>query len=134
MRIAFYFLFIVIAFSCSSNDDVKIEEEISIEDPSLIGKWLWISSCGGITGDCWYPPVGYKETMTFGADSTFIEMQDDIVSIDSRYLITDTLAIGSQRVYTINFEYGFNTEFIFKGDTLSITLGDYWGDYVKDID
>jgi hypothetical protein len=134
MKKIIYFLILVISIvSCSSDiDDTEITNDNSeIESPNLIGKWDLVSSCGGITGICWYPTEDNKELIEFKDNLTYIEKINDIVEVESTYIITDTLVIDNNEVFIIEFGFEYTTEFTFKNDTLSVEGGDYWKNYIR---
>jgi len=75
-------------------------------DPtSIIGKWEWIYSCGGIVG-CTYPVFGQTISLEFTTDSMMIEKINGNVMFESRFCISgDTLKYlrGTNLEYRIEF-------------------------------
>ena len=61
-KLIYLFILTFGIISCSSDD------ETGIDNSELIGKWNWISSCGGFTGDCWYPSEDNYESVEFTND------------------------------------------------------------------
>jgi len=112
-----------IMYACSSNDE---KDTINI-----IGTWHWVSSCGGFTGGCWYPDVDNYESIEFNSDLVYIQKVNDLIVLQTRYLISDTIINGLDVVYTIEFDNGRNKRFRIINDTLSFEGGDFWKDYKK---
>jgi hypothetical protein len=97
----------------------------------LIGKWNWISSCGGYTGGCWYPDKDYHELIEFDYNMRYIEKINDSIIHDLQYNFSDSFVSGSDTVYKI----GFGNEYVnycrFAGEKLKVSVGDFWKEYER---
>ena len=85
--------------SCSSDD------ENAIDNSELIGKWNWVSSCGGFTGGCWYPSEDNYESVEFTND-LYIKKNNGIVDTEINYSITDSHINGTDVLYIIELQNG----------------------------
>ena len=135
-KLIFIFFLGIALISCSSDDDTNETNDddlidIPIDDPSIIGIWNMVSSCGGIAYDCWYPPNDYTKMVEFKDNLEYIEKINNIIEVESTYLITDTLLIANKAFYKIKFGFEYTTEFSFISDTLSIIRGDYRENYTQ---
>ena len=121
-KLIFIFILTINFTSCSSDDSTEIEviEDDPIVTPSLIGEWKLVEWCGGITGDCWYPTEDNQEMVEFKDNLTYIEKINNITEVESTYLVTDTIFVANSAYFIIEFGFGYNTEFSFMNDTLSL--------------
>ncbi len=123
-----YIYVILLSFgiiSCSSDND------INIDNTNLTGKWIWVSSCGGFTGGCWYPNEDNFESIEFKDGFIYIKKINGIIDTESNYIITDTIINGPDKLFKIEFQNGHNTYFRFIDDNLSIEGGDFWIEYSR---
>ncbi len=97
----------------------------------LIGKWNWVSSCGGVTGGCWYPSDDNYEEIEFDHNMNFIEKQNDSVVNEYKYDFNNSLISGQDTIFKIEFENEYDTYFKFDGDKLNIQGGDFWKEYER---
>jgi len=119
------FILVLGMISCSSDDEAQIDNS------KLIGKWNWISSCGGFTGGCWYPSVDNYESIEF-KDNIYIKKKNGVIDSEINYLITDnTHTNGTYMLYEIEFQDGNRMFFRFIGKNLSIVGGDFWKEYER---
>ncbi len=123
-KLIFIFILAIIFTSCSSdnnnNSETNDDEVEAIVTPSLIGKWNLVKWCGGIAGDCWYPPEDYQEMVEFKDNLTYIETINNVTEVESTYLVTDTIFVANSAYFIIEFGFGNHTEFSFINDTLSL--------------
>jgi hypothetical protein len=110
--------------SCSSDD------ENAIDNSELIGKWNWVSSCGGFTGGCWYPSEDNYESVEFMND-LYIKKNNGIVDTEINYSITDSHINGTDVLYIIELQNGNILRFRFIDSNLSIAGGDFWKEYER---
>jgi hypothetical protein len=69
--------------ACTKNDDS------GPGNPSIVGKWRWVKSVGGIGGTTVTPKTdGYTYRFEFGADSVFKDYQNDKLLLQSNYHTT----------------------------------------------
>ena len=67
--------------SCKKN-------EIQNNSSSIIGEWIWVSTCGGITGACETPKSTNKRiNLVFTANSICFEYQNDTLTSSRRFYI-----------------------------------------------
>ena len=97
----------------------------------LIGKWNWISSCGGFTGGFWYPSDDNYEEIEFDYNMNFTEKQNDSIVHVYNYDFIDSFVNGQDTIYEIGVENGYDTYYRFIGDKLNIQGGDFWKEYVR---
>jgi hypothetical protein len=74
-------LFII--FSCSKKDEIKFDDV-----NQLIGKWLLVSECGGISGACTYPSATENITIEFTNNGKYIAARNDTIIHESDFKIT----------------------------------------------
>jgi len=110
--------------SCNTDD------EVGIGNSELIGKWNWISSCGGLTGDCWYPSTDNYESIEF-TDNLYIKKNNGVIDTEINYSIIDTLISGIDEIFEIEFQDGNRIRYRFINDNLSIEGGDFWKEYER---
>jgi hypothetical protein len=125
MKKIFCLIILTLGFiSCSSDD------ENTIDNSELIGKWNWVSSCGGFTGGCWYPNEDNYESVEFTND-LYIKKNNDIVDTEINYSITDSYINGTDVLYIIELQNGNILRFRFIDSNLSIAGGDFWKEYER---
>ncbi len=110
--------------SCTSND------ETVIDNSELLGKWNWISSCGGFTGGCWYPGEENYSSIEF-TKNVYIEKNNGVIATRINYAITDTYLNGTDLIYTIKLEDDHQVRLRFVNENLSIEGGDFWKEYER---
>ncbi len=120
----FILIFILIITSCSSDD------EAGIDNSELMGKWNWISSCGGFTGGCWYPSEDNYESVEF-TNSIYIKKINDVIDTEINYSITDSHINGTDILYEMELQNGNVMRFRFVDGNLSIEGGDFWKEYER---
>ena len=123
-KLIYLFILTFGIISCSSDD------ETGIDNSELIGKWNWISSCGGFTGDCWYPSDDNYESVEFTND-LYIKKNNGSVNTEMNYSITDSHINGTDILYIIELENGNMLRFRFIDSNLSIEGGDFWKEYER---
>jgi hypothetical protein len=97
----------------------------------LIGKWFLTSSCGGITGDCWYPDEN-SDQVAFSRRMEFIRTQYGEIVRKTSYYFVDSSAIVSAITFRIRLEDdNESVDGILSGETLSLCFGDVWNNYKK---
>ena len=131
-KLIFIFILTLGIISCNSDDEVQDEVQIDISD--LIGKWNWISTCGGITGACGYPSEDNYHSIEFRDDSTYIKISNGTLIEESSYSITETSVVDSYKFYKIDFEDGNSTACWVQDDNLSMGGGELWSYYEKIIE
>jgi len=114
-------------------DTIKIIIKVVKNDfhKKLIGKWNWISSCGGFTGGCWYPSTDNYEQIEFTNSMNYIEMHNDSIVRDFQYHFISSLESGQDTIYEIGFENGHDTYYYFDRDKLNIQGGDFLKEYER---
>jgi hypothetical protein len=56
---------------------------------SLFGEWSWISSCGGIAGNCYTPKsTNEKINLVFSADSLISSFINDTLRLSERFSVS----------------------------------------------
>jgi hypothetical protein len=123
-KLIYLFILTFGIISCSSDD------ETGIDNSELIGKWNWISSCGGFTGDCWYPSEDNYESVEFTND-LYIKKNNGSVNTEMNYSITDSHINGTDILYIIELENGNMLRFRFIDSNLNIEGGDFWKEYER---
>ena len=123
-KLIYLFILTFGIISCSSDD------ETGIDNSELIGKWNWISSCGGFTGDCWYPSEDNYESVEFTND-LYIKKNNGSVNTEMNYSITDSHINRIDILYIIELENGNMLRFRFIDSNLNIEGGDFWKEYER---
>jgi hypothetical protein len=120
------YLFILTSgiISCSSDD------ETGIDNSQLIGKWNWISSCGGFTGGCWFPDENNFSTVEF-TQNMYIKKSNGLVETETSYAIVDKRINGDDVLFTMELGNGRTLRFRFINTNLSIEGGDFWSEYER---
>ena len=111
-------------FSCSSDD------ETGIDNSGLIGKWNWISSCGGFTGGCWYPSEDNYESVEF-TNNMYKRIVNGILETEVNYSIIDSHTNGTSLIYTMELDDDRTIRYRFIEGNLSIEGGDFWKEYER---
>jgi hypothetical protein len=93
-KLIYLFILTLGIFSCSSSD------ENEIDNSELIGKWNWISSCGGFTGNCWYPSENNYESVEF-TNNAYIKRINGVLDTEINYTMTDTYMNGTSTIYVM---------------------------------
>ena len=120
-KLIFIFVLTLGIISCNSDDVAQDEVQIDITD--LIGKWNWISTCGGITGECGYPSEDNFHSIEFKDESTYIKISNGILSEQSSFSIIETSVVDSYNLYIIDFDKGNSTICRVQDDNLSMGSG-----------
>jgi len=98
----------------------------------LVGKWNWVSTCGGFTIGCLYPDAGNRKQIEFTYDMRYIEKQNEAPVFNCSYGFLPDLYYHSDTIHRIVFNDGtYATYIVYKADTLMITGGETWSNYVK---
>ena len=127
MRKTVYLLILAVGIiSCSNDDEILIQDE-----QTLIGKWIWSSTCGGYMNSCRYPDEDNFESLEFKENSEYIQKINGEVDVIGRYSVTDTIDTGSEELYKIEFEDGAGSYFSLFNNTLRFQQGDSWKKYLR---
>lgn len=104
---------------------------------SIIGKWRWVKSVGGIAGMTITPQkAGYTLTHEFKADSTIKILKNDSLITDARFSIIRNYKYGdNQKINVLKIADEHQMSFSIKNDTLftfDIFISDGFGStYVR---
>jgi hypothetical protein len=121
MKAIYYLLFLLISITGCEKDSVVVPYE-----NDLIGKWNWVESCGGYTGECWYPTVNHREQIEFTSSHIYIRTLNGIKSFISTYTLGGSYEIGGIKYYEISFTNGLSTVYWFiDQNTLEMPGGDF---------
>jgi hypothetical protein len=84
-------------YSCDKDD-------LDIND--LNGKWVWLSSSGGISGETYTPEsTGKIKIIEFTADSIFRSYQNDTLVVETKYHLIKSKSIYDQdTTYIITYD------------------------------
>jgi hypothetical protein len=95
---------------------------------SIIGKWSWVESFGGIGGVRLTPESeGYTKTYVFNPDLTFLSYKNDTLMMMAKYRITRKLVWDSYMAEVLQVNEQIEQIIEFQGnDTLG--LGDHMVD------
>ena len=122
-KLIYLFILILGIISCSSDDGT------GVDNSELIGKWDWISSCGGFTGDCWYPSEDNYEIVEF--TNLQYKKNNGKIKTEINYSIIDSRINGNDILYIAELENGNILRFKFINSNLSIESGDFWKEYKR---
>lgn len=131
-------LILTTRFSMNNKDTVEIST-ISVRirvvkndfHQKLIGKWNWIESCGGWTGDCWYPDVHSYEIIEFDNNMVYTSLKNGEEEQSFKYQFTDSYLSGSETIYKIALDNGHETSYYIDGDLLIVQGGDFWMEFER---
>ena len=101
-KLIFIFFLGFSLISCSSDDDTNdTNDEESIENPTLIGKWNWVITEGGISGYDQVTPEDSGKTfqLNFNEDSSYLVLENGIEKSNGEYTLT-----LSQSIYSLELE------------------------------
>jgi hypothetical protein len=118
------FILILGIISCSADDDT------GMQDSQWVGKWNWISSCGGFTGGCWYPSEDNYVSLEI-TENKYIQKRNGVIERATSYSNIDKLINGTNIRYEMKLEDGAKIRFTFIADNLSIEGGDFWEAYER---
>jgi hypothetical protein len=75
------FLLVIIVSSCGCKKNNPFDNS-----SSLVGKWSWISTCGGLSYNCYTPTsTNQKINLVFTVDSTFNTYVNDTLRASTRF-------------------------------------------------
>jgi hypothetical protein len=93
---------------------------------SLIGKWSWISTCGGVTGACETPKsTNRRISLVFASDSICYEYQNDTLASSKRFYIYKLVYPNDPKDTT----YLLDGDQIFSVSNSTLYLSHYGADY-----
>ncbi len=102
----------LLIYSCD-NDDPDIKD--------LNGKWVWLSSFGGISGETYTPEsTGKIKIIEFTTDSVFRSYQNDTLVAETKYhLIRSKSIYDKDTTYIITYDnQDINQSFLFDRQNL----------------
>jgi hypothetical protein len=92
----------------------------------IIGKWKWVESCGGFSGDCWYPTLNHREQVEFTSSHQYIRTINGIESFILTYTLGGSYESGGIKYYEISFSNGWSTVYWFiDKNTFEMPGGDF---------
>ena len=100
---------------------------------SIIGKWSWINSCGGISYNCSTPEsTNLKINIVFTGDSIYNYYQNDTLTKSTRFHTYEFVGFEPSdnqpyASYVIKWDSGMHGMFYITDDILAISDGDYDG-------
>jgi hypothetical protein len=92
MRINYFVLILSLLIISCQKEPTSVDNVRTI---TLSGKWQWISSSGGITGQTIIPPAGTIVIQTYTSDGVFSQSRNDTVQRTSHYSIKKQKSIYS---------------------------------------
>jgi hypothetical protein len=109
---------LLITFSCSKKEDIKFDDV-----NQLLGKWFWVSACGGFSGGCIYPSSTEHTTIEFNKNGKYVESVNGTIIKEYNYRITE-IVYSTSAVYYLNLDslYSWNIQLL--NNELSIYRGD----------
>ncbi|MFZ5942191.1 MAG: hypothetical protein ACOYXB_16610 [Bacteroidota bacterium] len=111
-------------------DSVLIRISVcGLELKQLSGTWILVQSCGGYTGQCWYPAEGTEQKIVITPDQQYREyLNDSLLSVRS---FTLTEAYESGQTIIRGFVFGDNPPrwYWFSNDHLNVQGGDFVSQY-----
>jgi len=118
----------IIISACRSNPvSVKTSQN---NDISLLGKWSWKNSSGGITGQILNPPPGTYLFKCFSSDGNYFEYTNDTLKYSTHYFVKKNKTIYSvDSLNIVSFQdISRNAEVILKLTKDSLVTGDNYFD------
>src|ERR1035437_6034150 len=113
-KIIFLLMVIASCFGCKKDNSYTFSS-------SLMGKWSWFSSCGGVVG-CLTPEIEHVTiNLVFTSDSIYNLYQNDTLRFSSIFHTYKSIsADGKYTTYTIKYDSGGWGIFSITHDTLSL--------------
>ena len=133
-KLLFIFILLFGFLSCNSDDAIQYEDEIQIDYSDLIGKWNWLSTCGGVTGECGYPSEENFHSIEFKDNSIYIRTTNESSIQETNYIVTENSIFNSYNLYKISFEDGNSDFFWVQDENLIVGGGSLYIYYEKVID
>lgn len=118
---------LLITISCVRKEDIKFDD-VNL----LVGKWSWVSACGGLTGACAYPEPNQNVTIQFTRDSKYIEAVNDTIINEYNFMITE-IVYATSTMYYLNLDSLFSWNMQLSNDELNIYRGDLVLNYKRDL-
>jgi hypothetical protein len=85
------------------------KELLTADSSNIIGKWEWLSTCGGFTGECGTPQTSNTTAkLVFNQDSVFSEFRNNSLFISYRFSILKTpvnYTFGKFLINNTNYNY-----------------------------
>lgn len=79
-------------------------QKSATEEPTIIGRWLWQKSVGGLSGDANYPPEGVRRILEFKSDNTFSYTESGNIFQNGIFSISSvTSFFGNQQEPAVTF-------------------------------
>jgi hypothetical protein len=112
-KIIFLLVIIASCFGCKKDNSYNYS-------PSLIGKWSWFISCGGVVG-CLTPAIEHVTiNLVFTADSIYDNYANDTLKMSYRFHVSKLISADGKDTTNI-IKFGLNSEsFSITHDTLSM--------------
>lgn len=115
----YIFSMIFILVSCGKESDDN-------QSKTLIGKWNWIQSNGGIAGQTYTPQsTGNIITIEFDDNSTFRQYRNGILNIETTYKLMNIEGYNELFIY---YGSGYPASIITSLENNTLTLCDYMDD------
>jgi hypothetical protein len=113
-KIIFLLVIIASCFGCKKDNSYNYS-------PSLIGKWSWFISCGGVVG-CLTPENEHVTiNLVFTADSIYNLYQNDTLRLSTKFHTYKTISENNTTTTNIvKYDSGGQEEYSITHDTLSI--------------
>ncbi len=120
-----YLILILGTLSCSNN-----EETYTLTD-DLIGKWLWIKSCGGVSGACEYPKENQIKTIEFFNGAIYIEQNNGVVTTQTNYFISEVKYYEESVSADLDLGDGYYFRLTLEANNLYMDLGEFIIEYQR---
>ncbi len=114
-KIIFLLLVIVSIGGCKKDNS-------SDNSTDIMGKWSWLSTCGGSGTACWTPAsTNTSSRIVFTSDSIYNFYQNDTLKLSTKFHTYKSIsADGKYTTYTIKYDSGGWGIFSITHDTLSL--------------
>ena len=125
-KLIWVFILALGTISCSTDDEI-----VENYEQNLIGKWKWISTCGGYMNGCLYSDQDNVETIEFKTGEVYIQIVNGEIITKSNYTITDTIDTDSEKLFKLEFKDGSQSYFFFVENNIRFQIGNSWKEYSR---
>ena len=138
-KLIFIFFLGIALISCSSNDETNetTDDDIEIENPSIIGNWNWTITEGGISGVDQMTPESFGKDiqLNLNEDSSYSLLENGVEISNGDYTIILASSIYSDMDNFISYSENIedNGSVVYKGvirnqDSSHLTISDNYND------
>lgn len=121
-----YFTLVIAALLLCSVSSCHKDGSPGPASTSIVGRWRWVKSVGGIAGMTITPQsAGYNLTQVYGANNTFKLYKNDSLELQSKYSIIRNFKYETQTIDLLKIDNNESNraDFTIRNDTLYSSNG-----------